>query len=1239
MLAVFVLAACESPNGPDPHCKVKFETNGGSSVDTQTIISGNTAVRPESPVKTGYTFVNWYADAGLTTVYDFKKSVKDNITLYAQWNANQYTVSFYTNGGSSAAAQTISHGGTVSQPADPVRDGYYFIGWYSDITLNTPYNFAAPVTAAITLYAGWSDGVPTALTVTFESNGGGPVATQTINSGFTVSRPANPTRSGYYFIDWYGDITLNTPYDFTAPVTRSITLYAKWSIVSPTTFTVTFESNGGSAVAAQTVNYGSTVSYLDSPTRDGYTFAGWYRDITLNSEYYFYDSVIKNITLYAKWNINQYTVSFNNQWGNPVDSQVIVEGSTVSRPDDPVRNGYIFAGWLGYNGDMYDFSSPVYENIYLYAMWRCTVTFESNGGSAVAAQTPFFEGAPSRPADPTRDGYTFAGWYGDINFTWQYNFNTAIIGNITLYAKWSTAAPTTVTVTFESNGGSWVAAQTVNYNSTASRPDDPTRDGYTFAGWYGDITLNWEYYFGNSVYENITLYAKWNIYQYTITFESNGGSAVSAQPVNSGSMAIRPYNPIRDGYTFAGWHSDITLNWEYNFANSVYENITLYAKWSINQYTVTFETYMGGWVPPQTINYGSTVVRPNDPTKNNSIFIDWYSDYTRTTLYNFSTPVTYHITLYAMWGRTVTFDTDGGSAVAAQVVNEGSTATRPDNPTKDNGTFVDWYSDYSLTKLYNFSTPVTDNITLYSKWGNFSLPLTNVTDVRHYLSEQSATVNNPVPLSINIQLTEANWKGLISRISKYVNLDLSQCTRSADSTGGGLRSDGTFDPIPSYNNGKSGIVSIILPNTATAIISNNDSITHNTAFQYFSNLKFIRGDSIATIGARAFGDSITFNQNIRTSLTNVDFPQATTIGYYAFSGCTGLTSINFPKVTVIGSAAFAGCTGLTSVSFPQLSIIVYETFDGCTSLTNVNFPLVYSIERDAFRGCTGLTSVSFPGATSISGFSGCTGLTSIDFPYATYIVDNAFSGCTGLTSVSFPFVISIHHYSNYPVNGAFSGCTGLTSVNIPQATTIGDYAFYGCTGLTSVDFPQAATIYQKAFQGCTDLTSINFPKVTAIGSTAFAGCTGLTSVSFPQTTAVYEFAFSGCTSLTSVSLPQVTTVDSLVFRECTGLTSVSLPQVTTIGSSAFFKTGNASLTITMGTTAPKLGTTMFNEIYSTKNVTVRIPAGATGYGASEYNKPNNNWGNGFRGKGWDGTKCLLDDMNSNINLVIQTYQP
>ena len=272
----------------------------------------------------------------------------------------------------------------------------------------------------------------------------------------------------------------------------------------------------------------------------------------------------------------------------------------------------------------------------------------------------------------------------------------------------------------------------------------------------------------------------------------------------------------------------------------------------------------------------------------------------------------------------------------------------------------------------------------------------------------------------------------------------------------------------------------------------------------------------------------------KKSLTSIILPStATSIGYMAFSRCSGLSDITIPSsVTSIGYQAFYQCIKLTSVTIPSL---------------------VTSIEHYAFQECTGLTSVNFSEPSSLTSmgtgtFFGCTGLSSVTIPSSlTSIPIHAFYQCTGLTSVNIPSsVTSIEE-------GAFLGCTGLASVNIPSSVkSIGQVAFQSCTGLTSVNIPSSVTaIGAGAFQYCNGLTSVTFSapsSLTSVGAAAFYYCTKLASVILPESvTSISNDAFYYCTGLSTVTIPStVTSIGQYVFSYCTGLTSIYAYPVTPV---------------------------------------------------------------------------------------------
>ena len=385
--------------------------------------------------------------------------------------------------------------------------------------------------------------------------------------------------------------------------------------------------------------------------------------------------------------------------------------------------------------------------------------------------------------------------------------------------------------------------------------------------------------------------------------------------------------------------------------------------------------------------------------------------------------------------------------------------------------------------------------------------------------------------------------------------------------------------------------------------------------------------------------------NIPASVTyNGTTYSVTSIGDWAFSGCTGLTSVTIPNsVTSIGNNAFDRCSGLTSViwnakncytapfdsissqitSFTfgnEVEYIPANLCNGMSNLTSVTIPgSVTSIGNYAFSWCTGLTSIEIPNSvTSIGGsaFYGCTGLTSVTIGNSvTSIGDGAFYYCTGLTSVTIPNNVTSIGES------AFYGCWSLTSVTIGNSvTSIGDGAFYYCTGLTSViwnakncaDFasnntPFYANYYDQemhydiSFDLRPQITSFTFGnEVEYIPANLCNGMSNLTSVTIPNSvTSIGEYAFSNCSGLTSVTIGNsVTSIGSYAFCDCSGLTSVTIGNsVTSIGSYAFCDCSGLT-SVTIGNSVTSIGNSAFSRC--TGLTSIDIPNSVTSIGGSAF---------------------------------------
>jgi hypothetical protein len=517
---------------------------GNSSEDIQIIVkTGSEFTAPASdgltrPDGDTDTYFMWLgSDGNLYAPGD--RFPADVTTLTVQWTAPTYAVTLNTNGGTinngNVTEYTYGVGATLPTADDMTYTGHTFKGWYDNENLT-----GSPVTAIGVTETGnkeyWAKWEINQYTITFDTNGGSEIAPITQDYGTKITAPADPTRKGYTFKGWDKEIPETMP-------AENMTVKAQWEINQ---YAITFDTNGGSEIAPITQDYGTNITAPADPTRKGYTFKGWDKEIpeTMPAE---------NMTVKAQWEINQYAITFDTNGGSEIAPITQDYGTNITAPADPTRKGYTFKGW-----DKEIPETMPAENMTVKAQWEINqyaITFDTNGGSEIAPITQDYGTAITAPADPTRKGYTFKGWDKEIP-------KTMPAENITVKAQWEINQ---YTITFDTAGGSEIAPITQNYGTKITTPADPTRKGYTFKGWDKEIPETMPA-------ENMTVKAQWEINQYTITFDTNGGSEIAPITQDYGTAITAPADPTRKGYTFKGWDKEIP-------ETMPAENITITARW------------------------------------------------------------------------------------------------------------------------------------------------------------------------------------------------------------------------------------------------------------------------------------------------------------------------------------------------------------------------------------------------------------------------------------------------------------------------------------------------------------------------------------------------------------------------------------------------------------------------------------------------------------------------------------
>ena len=611
---------------------VLYAANGGQFVDGNETMQGvadsdGKLRQPPTPTRDGYTFAGWYWHADYSGYTDEQKAADkvdfdqavtgQTVTMFAQWTKdevqNETDVLYVANGGKFFDGQEVQQGltdsdGMMRQPAAPTRDGYTFAGWYwvSDLSVLTEeqkeqnkVDFGQPVTKPhVTMYAQWVKNQDE-INVLYAANGGqfadGNDTMQGVaDSDGVMRQPAAPTREGYTFDGWYwhADYSGYTDeqkaadkVDFSQPVQSDVNIYAQWTKnADQNEIDVLYAANGGQFATGETFQQGVTDSdgmmrQPAEPTREGYTFDGWC------------------------WVSDLSGLTDEQKDLNKVDFSQSVAGK---------EHVTVFAQWTK-NQEQNDHA----------------VMYVANGGQFATGETfqqgvTDSDGMMRQPAAPTREGYTFDGWYWHADYSGytdeqkaadKVDFSQPVQSDVNIYAQWTkNADQNEIDVLYAANGGQFATGETFQQGVTDSdgmmrQPAEPTREGYTFDGWYWHADYSGytdeqkaadKVDFSQPVQSDVNIYAQWTknadaqAEQITVKFVDNFNETESSTEVKKGEAVAKPADPTYDGWTFEGWSStlkDDEGNWEYtpvDFSKAVEDEdqdgvVTYYAFYSENQ--------------------------------------------------------------------------------------------------------------------------------------------------------------------------------------------------------------------------------------------------------------------------------------------------------------------------------------------------------------------------------------------------------------------------------------------------------------------------------------------------------------------------------------------------------------------------------------------------------------------------------------------------------------------------------
>ena len=1005
---------------------------------------------------------------------------------------------------------------------------------------------------------------------------------------------------------------------------------------------VSFNTNGGSIVETVKVKKNDKVLKPQDPVKEGHTFLGWYYQ---GQEWSFIGySITEDITLEAKWQINQYTITFDTDGGTQIPSITQDYGTAVEKPQDPVKEPekYVFSHWE-LDGEEYEFDTIPSKNITLIAKYKkikYSVTFNTNGGNDIEPIIIYY-GTDTKVDNPIKEGHTFIGWYYN-NEEWSFK-NYQGEDDVVIDAKWQINQ---YTITFDTDGGTKVQQIIQDYETSVKSPEEPTKEGYTFSGWYyKNKEFNFEEF---KLTHDLNLIAKWQINQYSIIFDTDGGTEVPSVVLDYGeTIDLSSVVSYKNYCEFNGFDIEAP-------AVMPAHNIVLKVVWM--DYSQDFEFSKNSIV--KCISKKEELTIPSsyyyDGIKYDITTIEKDSFYNNTNLTKVMIPnsVTYigESTFAYCANLTSIIIPDSVTSIGDSAFYSCDSLTSITIPNSiQNIKSRTFAYCYNLTNIY-----IPDSVQYIGEYA-FSncTSLTSVTILGNvqYIGEYAFSYCNNLIIYCGVSSKPSSWDSnwdysvqavywnieeriitvndfeyyIIDSENNKVEIIKYSGSESSIIVSGSINYNNKNYEIVQINKNAfekcSNLVDIKIEKEIVSIESavfsgctSLENVYYNGTIEDWCNIKF--GNYLSNPMSNAEHFYMLDENNEYYEVTEIEIPNTiTSIGNYQFYGFDNITSVTIGNsVTSIEYEAFFNCTSLTSVTIGNsVTSIEYEAFSNCTSLTNITIPeSVTSIEKYAFGNCSSLVEVVFTKNSKLtyidsSIFSNCSELTNIYFSKNIINVhESAFGNCKKITNIYYDG--NIENWCN--IN--FGSCITESGINfymldenneyqevveiiIPGTVTIiKPKTFYGFKNVKKIIIKDGVKeIGSKAFGGCKNLTNIIIPDtIESISSEVFVSCTSLESISIP---AINRRIRSLYTTMTAKTLPLkeviITSGNNIcdaMFSGCENLTSVTIPNsITSIGDSAF--SNCTSLTnITIPDSVTSIGDGAFKYCTSLIDINVSV---------------------------------------------------
>ena len=733
------------------------ETEKSWEKDFGTVVSK--PVDDDELSRTGYTFQGWADKADATAanvVWGFQMDDHDT-TLYAVWKINQYTLTFETNGGSTIDPITQDYDSDVTVPTDPTESCYTFEGWYDNDEFNNEVTIPTKMPAQnVTFYAKWNI---IEKNVTFISDGA-EYSISVVVCGTTVEAPKEPAKEGYTFQGWAtdeaGKNAATVPFEMGS---NDTTFYAIWTINA---YTLTFNTDGGSTIDPITKDYGTPIDAVADPTKDCYTFDGWYdkdgNEVTIPAT-----MPAKDSTFYAKWNIITKKVRFMSD-GVEYSSADVACGSDVTAPKDPVKEGHTFEGWAIANVDedgdgLIDATATKAtlpftmgsNDTTFYAIWTINnYTFEFRFGDDAVDESgdhsrfitqPY--GSIVTPPTPTSSCYNLEGWSTSEGGKLETVPATMPARDITYYAHWTNK---TFTATFK-KGGKVVCEKSVKSKSSVGTPADPDSLGYTFSGWYvGTEKIDFTTY--KMPCNDVEFEAGFTVNSYKLTFLNYNGDTLGSKSIEYGTDISKEEpakTPEWTGHVFDGWSPEVPETMPAH-------NLTLSAQYELDSYNLTLRDWNDNVIAKRPYNYTLPVPVPEEkPSREGYTFVGWSGekdDATKLMKAAFEMP-SHDTTLYAVYSvntYSVTYRNYDGSEIKKEAFDYNTVVKKTDvTPVRTGYEFTGWVDKNSKKVEFDFNMPAKDTVVYASyKILQFSITFSDCDDDSRIIKKITADYGTEV---------------------------------------------------------------------------------------------------------------------------------------------------------------------------------------------------------------------------------------------------------------------------------------------------------------------------------------------------------------------------------------------------------------------------------------------------------------------------------------------------------------